>query len=434
MREAIDTREAGMNRMDIAAELATELDNAIDEPELANELDKASDEAIHAPWLDATKALAASLGMDFKSFIDAQYHAMAACTGSASDRGASSPSGHGVTPLFGSTPSSSSADGGVKPDDADGADAEADKGDDAATEPHTPYKDDDAVSISSSQATTLQWGGSTATGSSRSDFWDTKLVPSPGESYCQNCFMPLDPIAKGVRVCGKAACPQFKCPKCSSKTVALSNLFGGWPIEEFRDLPSELQKAFWQEAASCNDLHGLKKCVEKHVVRRLINQKINAKDGEFNTLNFFKGQGYNIEWIEQNCDSEFNPDLGEMTYRVRLHRVSEKMIEEGVQTHMLQLLSRTKMATQARVVANSSAACQADAQPPTDHPGPVNKRPRTVETVRKANPKAEDMEEPPAKAGHQDPYASQLQSDSIQPCQALDMIPWSVLPPVNWAR
>ena len=148
-----------MNRMDIAAELATELDNAIDEPELANEMDKASDEAINAPRLDAMKALAASLGMDFKSFIDAQYHAMAACTGSASDRGASSSSGPGVTPLFGSTPSSSGADGGVKPDDADGADAEADKGDDAATEPHTPYKDDDAVSISSSQATTLQWGG-----------------------------------------------------------------------------------------------------------------------------------------------------------------------------------------------------------------------------------------------------------------------------------
>ena len=84
---------------------------------------------------------------------------MAACTGSASGRGAATPSGHGDTPVFGSTPGSASADGGVKPDDADGADAEADAGDDAATKPHTVYQDDDAVSLSSSKATTQQLGG-----------------------------------------------------------------------------------------------------------------------------------------------------------------------------------------------------------------------------------------------------------------------------------
>ena len=244
--------------------------------------------------------------------------------------------------------------------------------------------------------------------------------------------MPLDPMAKGVRVCGKTTCPQFKCPKCSSKTVALSNMFGGWPIEEFRELPSELQKAFWQEASNCMDQHGLEKCVEKHIVRRLITQKINSKEGSFNTLKYFEGKGYNIEWIEQHCDSEYNPDLGEMTYRVRLHHVSEKMIEEGVQTHMLQLLSRTKVAKQARVVANAGAACLADAEPPADEPEQVLKRPRKVGP--KAAPKAEPMEKPRAAAGDQDPYTSQLQSDSVQPCQALDMIPWSVLPPVNWAR
>ena len=179
-------------------------------------------------------------------------------------------------------------------------------------------------------------------GKFHSGFWD-KQMKSTVEYFCQKCENILDPSAKGVRVTSKAPMAKYVCGTCNSKTVGLSTLFGGWPIDDFKGLSQEEQVAFWKEADTAVGMYGLKKLVERHVARRVVLQKINAKEGVFQPLTFWSRKGYDVAYIEEHCDSEWSPDLGAMTYRVRLHKETSRSIDEGIQEHMAKLLGNKEL-------------------------------------------------------------------------------------------
>ena len=183
-----------------------------------------------------------------------------------------------------------------------------------------------------------------AKGTGFGGFWGVAVPPAPEEGFmCQYCKRPLEPFQPGVRLISKTkGGMRYQCGNCNRKTVSLSNMFGGWPIDEFRAIPERAQTEFWQSCGDAANAHALKQIVERLIIRRTVTQIMNGKEGSFNTLGFYKRQGYDTDHIEKTCDHEWNPDLGEMTYRVRLHVVSEKTIQEGVQEHMLKLLSRAK--------------------------------------------------------------------------------------------
>ena len=221
----------------------------------------------------------------------------------------------------------------------------------------------------SSQATTLEWGvdrrkEQTRLGTSE---LETPIKPygTLDQVFCMTCEAPLDVLSRGIRICGKATMPQYKCSKCNSKTVALCNMFGGWPIEEFKCLDAIAQKQFWKEAASVTDGFALRKAVEKHIVRKLITQRVNAREGEYNSLGYWASLGQDTKYIEENCASEWNSSLGCMTYKVYIHRTAERSIEEGITEHMNKLLERGKTAAdrRKRVLALEGNVAEAEPEP-----------------------------------------------------------------------
>ena len=105
---------------------------------------------------------------------------------------------------------------------------------------------------------------------------------------CKKCLSYVDPCAPGVRVAGKSS-PTFQCPTCCSKITTLSRLLGRWPIDEFKELSEEEQTEFWQSSGVT--VFELQKAVEKHLVRRLINQRLNEVKGAFLPLSVWANKG-----------------------------------------------------------------------------------------------------------------------------------------------
>ena len=70
---------------------------------------------------------------------------------------------------------------------------------------------------------------------------------------CRKCMCSIDDVCKpGVKVIGKTT-PGFQCPKCGSKVVMLTKLFGHWPVEAFQGLSADDQKRFWEQTDSTSD-------------------------------------------------------------------------------------------------------------------------------------------------------------------------------------
>ena len=100
-------------------------------------------------------------------------------------------------------------------------------------------------------------------------------------------------------------------------------------------------------------------------------------------MTFWARKGYDVAYIEQHCDSEWSPDLGAMTYRVRVHKETNRSIDEGVQEHMARLLSNGKL---------GGAAEQPGKAPPI-----TGRKARAT-----AKGKAKDKEEPEDEEGAED--------------------------------
>ena len=172
------------------------------------------------------------------------------------------------------------------------------------------------------------------------------------QPVCRNCLVYVDTLQAGVRLCCKNP-PQFKCPKCCSKTVSLTKLCGSWPTEEFLQLDSMQQTAFWQEEGS--DMTSIKKHYEKHVVRHLIHRKQNQQSGDYLPLSVWKAKGFDTQNIEKCAASELHPVLGP-TYQVNIHTTSEAAVDEQVHTMMTTTFKKTKKTPQVPKIEDDDAA------------------------------------------------------------------------------
>ena len=68
----------------------------------------------------------------------------------------------------------------------------------------------------------------------------------------------------------------------------LSQMFGRWPIDEFRALDAKEQKDFWASSVACHDKHSLKKLVEDKLVRRFIESKLVSHKGPYKPLSVWE--------------------------------------------------------------------------------------------------------------------------------------------------
>ena len=133
--------------------------------------------------------------------------------------------------------------------------------------------------------------------------------------------------------------PQYSCPSCNSKKTIAAHLCGKWPVEEFKELSPEEQVAFWNSCVS--NKWEMMKAIEKHLVRRVVNQRLNAVEGKFLPLSVWAAKGFDAALIEATCPQEMHPNLGP-TFQVKIHSTCEKAIEESVREHMAKLIQTRK--------------------------------------------------------------------------------------------
>ena len=160
------------------------------------------------------------------------------------------------------------------------------------------------------------------------------LLEGDGLPLCIRCKNPVDPCVEKVRLLKKSP-PEFCCPCCNSKGTIAANLCGKWPVEEFKELSPEEQVAFWNSCVS--NKWDMMKAIEKHLVRRVVNQRLNAVEGQFLPLSVWATQGFDTALIEATCPKEMHPNLGP-TFQVKIHSTGEKAIEESVREHMAKLI------------------------------------------------------------------------------------------------
>ena len=93
--------------------------------------------------------------------------------------------------------------------------------------------------------------------------------------------------------------PEFCCPVCNSKGAVAARLCGKWPVEEFKELSPDEQADFWKSRGTNG--WEIMKSIEKHLVRRIINQRVNALEGEFLPLSVWAKKGFDPKIIEALC-------------------------------------------------------------------------------------------------------------------------------------
>ena len=216
--------------------------------------------------------------------------------------------------------------------------------------------------------------------SSRDVFWSRDpresaiILPTPAQSivpYCHLCKEEVDPLHKGTRLLTKGA-PHFRCATCQCKCSTLSTMFGGWPIEHYRDMPEADQTDFWKRSTTSKE--NLKHCVEKMVVYKQIKQRWEQSQGDYLPLGVYAARGYtNLKEIERNCPKEWNNKLGEWTYKLMVRGSGEKNLEELARETMHKLLSKAGQMKKPAEEKTAAAAATAAEISPEREPEPDDK-------------------------------------------------------------
>ena len=166
------------------------------------------------------------------------------------------------------------------------------------------------------------------------DAFNLKL---PGDTpVCTKCGHTVDPCQKGVRLNSKTK-PFFTCRSCNSKDSQLYQMFGKWPLAEFKDLPASEQQAFYRSAAGGGK--ELKRLVTESICKRIVDSRLACKKGPFLPLSVWEKQGYNVLDIEAKAPYEHHPVLGD-TYQVLIHETGHELREDLVRQQLIELLKK----------------------------------------------------------------------------------------------
>ena len=157
------------------------------------------------------------------------------------------------------------------------------------------------------------------------------------ETVCTECQTPVDPLSRGVRLMCKQQ-RTFGCHLCNCKCTMLSTMFVSLPIDDFKRL-SETQKVdFWNSTGTSRA--DLKQAVEEQVILTRIKSKWSESKGDFQPLSWYQTQGYDTSTFASDLESEWNNDMGCMTYRVSIHGGGERLQEDLARTEITKLLRK----------------------------------------------------------------------------------------------
>ena len=166
---------------------------------------------------------------------------------------------------------------------------------------------------------------------------------------CSKCKVPVDPLR--AQLTGKSSgC--WKCPKCNCRMVKLHRQFGGWPPEDFEDLMPEAQTDFWRTDA--NSPQELRKLVVDTLLKRRVESNVAARGGEFLPLSVYAARGFDVSAIERNCQETEQHIVFGKTYKVDIHSVCNRTLEEEVREKLLQKKSRPSCSSNQKVARSRS--------------------------------------------------------------------------------
>ena len=126
-----------------------------------------------------------------------------------------------------------------------------------------------------------------------------------------------------LRARGKGS-EKWQCNSCNSKCVALSRICGGWPNQDFKDLPLDQQQSFFKDIAG-KDAKKIRGLVED-LLERIEKKETNfSEGGAFLPLSVWDRKGFNVNDIKEKslpCDKREHRVLGD-TYRVRIEALTK---------------------------------------------------------------------------------------------------------------
>jgi hypothetical protein len=172
---------------------------------------------------------------------------------------------------------------------------------------------------------------------------------------CSRCNMPVDPQVPGTRRLQKSPL-RFSCPACNVKGVALYQMFGTWPIPEFKGLSQEEQVKFWNSADASRE--GLRKATQNVLERSMEEIARNATKRRYLPLEVWEKQGFSIEDIKARGKYEWNPELGH-TYGCAIHEEEKAKVETLVRKHMEALENQGKALKALKSIGRSSSSTHA---------------------------------------------------------------------------
>jgi hypothetical protein len=118
------------------------------------------------------------------------------------------------------------------------------------------------------------------------------------------------------------------CKACNTKRSTLSQMFGHWPVDLFKALPSEQQIEFWR--SQCKGKVQVQDALVKEVTDQRVEEVKKRTRGEYLPLSVYANMGYDCEKIKENCKDKAEHDILGTTYRVDLKSVTSDDIRKKV--------------------------------------------------------------------------------------------------------
>ena len=125
------------------------------------------------------------------------------------------------------------------------------------------------------------------------------------------------------------------CGTCNSKRSQLSQMFGHWPIEPFKELSDDLQTQFWLCDAKGKQALQNELCLQLVRVRSKVH--LERHGGRWEPLSVWASLGYDVENIKNNCNSYYHDELLVDVYKVTKKEVYEEEISKDVRTEIINL-------------------------------------------------------------------------------------------------
>ena len=145
-------------------------------------------------------------------------------------------------------------------------------------------------------------------------------MEEPPQRECNKCEIQID-----------AGDGESICKPCNSKRATLSMMFGKWPVPAFLSMARPWQTQFWRESKTCCSRAQLECCLVKSVTEARIQIDTTRVGGGFYPVSWYLANGYDAaacKHIEENCESKWDDELQEQTYKKRSPKSSQRTCEK----------------------------------------------------------------------------------------------------------